>query len=120
MKPHVFEDKNTPPEIRAYIYQQLTDLERLLPQGSAISITVEDKSLLDKNTKPNAPKKVVIYLETSIGNLLAESKNKDVFKAIKVAKEHLKAQLSTLQGVLVRPEDRANEIENIIRHPYLH
>ncbi len=120
MKSQVFEDKNTPPEIRAYIYQQLTDLEGLLPQGSAVSITVEDKSLLPGQTKVASPKKVIIYLETSSGNLLAEAKHKDVFKAVKKAKEHLKLQLFTLQSALMRQDERANEIENIIRHPYLH
>ncbi len=121
MKSQVFEDKNTPPEIRAYIYQQLTDLEGLLPQGSAVSITVEDKSLLPGQIKETvSPKKVIIYLETSVGNLLAEAKHKDVFKAVKKAKENLKAQLSTLQLALTRQDERANQIENIIRHPYLH
>ncbi len=123
-------DKNTSPEIRAFIYQQLTDLENLLPQGAALSITVEDKSLLPKAKTSKAKtkqlskkihtKKVVIYLETSVGNIFVESKNKDVFKAIQTAKEDLKNQLSTLQNILIRQDERANSIETIMRHPYLH
>ncbi len=49
---HTFNSQeSTSPEIRAFIYQQLTDLEGLLPQNSNVSIIVEDPAIIKKNKK---------------------------------------------------------------------
>ena len=124
MKP-TFSENNTSPEIRAFIYQQLTDLEGLLPQGSNISIAVDDPSYLEKTQKKASKKtkihkkKVVIQLETQAGNLVVESENFDIYKAIQAAKENLRSQLTTLHAFL-SGMDREEQIDNIISKKYLH
>jgi ribosome-associated translation inhibitor RaiA len=122
------EDSN--PEIRAFIYQQLSDLEGLMPQGSNVSIVVEDPAMLKKAKKigsskkllkktPPSKKKVVIQLETAEGNLLVESEHSDVYVAIQAAKENLRGQLFALQSFL-NPDDRDKQISDIIEHRILH
>lgn len=123
------EDSN--PEIRAFIYQQLSDLESLMPQGSNVSIVVEDPTMLKiksnqilgdrkflKKTK-SFKKKVVIQIETAEGNLLVESEHHDVYTAIQAAKENLRGQLSALQSFL-NPDDRDKQISDIIEQKMLH
>lgn len=110
------------PEVRAFIYQQLTDLEGLLPQGSNVSIVVEDPNLLPKKEGKKSKlqkKRVVIQLDTSAGNLVVQNENLDVYKAIQGAKEELRGQLATLQNFL-SPTDRDQEIEDIISNKLLH
>ncbi len=109
---------NAAPEIRAFIYQQLADLEGLLPQHSNVSIVVEDPSILKKNKK-RQKMKVVINLETEAGNISAIGENLDVYKAIQAAKETLQSQLSALQS-FISGDDRDQEINNIIGQRYLH
>lgn len=126
MKPSINAQENSSPEIRAFIYQQLADLEGLLPQGSNVSIIVEDPSVikipLDLKMAKRAKskkKKVIIQLETTEGNLLVESEHLDIYKAIQAAKENLRNQLSALQSFL-NLEDRDKQINDIIDHTYLH
>lgn len=123
--------ENSTPEIRAFIYQQLSDLEGLMPQGSNVSIIVEDPAMLNKRSgkvnsdKKNSKKfkskkkKVVIQLETAEGHLLVQSEHLDVYKAIQAAKENLRGQLSALQNFL-NPDDRDQQINDIIDHKQLH
>jgi ribosome-associated translation inhibitor RaiA len=116
--------ENSSPEIRAFIYQQLSDLEALLPQGTAVSVVVEDPALsptYKARPKKLSEKKVVMQLETAAGNLLVESENQDVYAAITKARDDLKVQLATLQSFLAEENiDRSNQIENILTHKYLH
>lgn len=117
---HTFNSQeSTSPEIRAFIYQQLTDLEGLLPQNSNVSIIVEDPAII-KKTKKAQKKKVMIQLETEAGNLVVESEHLDVYKAIQAAKENLRSQLSVLQAFTGGMEDRDEKINDIIEHKYLH
>lgn len=109
---------NAAPEIRAFIYQQLTDLEGLLPQNSNVSIVVEDPAII-KKSKKEFKKKILITLETEAGNLVVESEHVDVYKAIQVAKENLRSQLTALQS-FIGGDERDQEINNIIEHRYLH
>jgi ribosomal subunit interface protein len=121
MKQTLSPNINTTPEVRAFIYQQLTDLEGLLPQGSNVNIVVEDPALLSKAKKPKIfKKKVMIQLETEAGNIVVESEHKDVFKAISLAKETLRGQLTTLESFLGGAEDRDQKIEDILAHKILH
>jgi ribosome-associated translation inhibitor RaiA len=118
MKHTLNSQQNTNPEVRAFIYQQLTDLEGLLPQNSNVSIVVEDPAVI-KKTKKAQKKKVMIQLETEVGNLVVESEHIDIYKAIQAAKENLRSQLSVLQA-FTNAEDRTEQINNIIGHKYLH
>ncbi len=116
------------PEVRAFIYQQLTDLEDLLPQGSNVSILVEDPNLLPaaqkvakskKSNRKKQKKKVIIQLDTTVGNIVVENENFDVYQAISGAKEELRGQLTTLQNFL-DPIDRDQKIEDIVSNKLLH
>lgn len=116
------------PEVRAFIYQQLTDLEDLLPVGSNVSILVEDPNLLPTSQKAQSKKKgkkkahkkrVIIQLDTTVGDLVVENENFDVYQAIRGAKEELRGQLTTLQSFL-DPMDRDQKIEDIVSNKLLH
>lgn len=121
MKETIATPANTTPEIRAFIYQQLTDLEGLLPQGSNVSIVIEDPAILNKDKKKkHFKKKVMIQLETEAGNIVVESENFDVYKAIRLAKETLRGQLSTLQSFLMDADDRDQKIKDILDQKILH
>lgn len=112
------------PEVRAFIYQQLAELESLLPQGTAVSVVVEDPSVQSSRAqKVAAPsrKRVIMQLETAAGRFFVEGKNDDIYKAITKAKNDLKDQLTILQSFLADSNSsRSNHIENILSQKYLH
>lgn len=120
MKHTLNPQQNTSPEIRAFIYQQLSDLEGLLPQNANVSIVVEDPGFLkNEKTKKAHKKKVTIQMEAEVGNLVVESEHLDIYKAIQAAKENLRTQLSVLQAFM-SPDDRDQQIEDIIAHKTIH
>lgn len=104
-------DKTTP-EIRAYIYQQLSDLEHMIPKGSAIAITVDE----DKKEK----KYVSIVLKTALGELVVNSQNQDIYEAIQDARHDLEGQLSNFSGMIDEDELREGAVDHLMTHKYLH
>ncbi len=83
--------QNVNPEIRAYIYQQLADLEVLLPEGSAISISID-----------NSDKKMVetaIKIETPYGEISALEESVDIYECLNQAKENLVKQLGEIHRI---------------------
>jgi ribosomal subunit interface protein len=80
--------QNVNAEIRAYIYQQLADIEQLLPEGSEISIFINDndKKKIETNIK----------IETPFGEIHAFEESPDIFESLSQAKENLVKQLSEI------------------------
>lgn len=106
------------PEVRAYIYQQLSDLEPLIPKGSAIAITVDEEKAATKSEKPK--KYVSIILKTTMGDLVVKSTHKDIYKAINTAKTDLAGQLANLQYWIDENDERKLQIDLMMNHKYLH
>jgi ribosome-associated translation inhibitor RaiA len=81
----VTKNMGSTPEVRAFIYQQLNDLEHLLPVGSSVSVSVmpEKKSTFMAQIEVIGP----------AGTLHSTAIHKDEYSAIVAAKHDLKSQL---------------------------
>lgn len=108
---HLKVDKTTP-EIRAYIYQQLNDIEHMIPKGSAIAISVDE----DKTHQ----KTVSIILKTVIGDVIVNSQNPNIFTAIQEAKDDLEGQLTDLSSLIDEDDVRSMALDQLLTHKYLH
>lgn len=105
------------PEVRAFIYQQLSDLEEFLPQGSAVSVSI----LPEETKKLSFCAKIEIM--TPGGTLLSTAIHGDEYAAIVSAKRDIKSQLEFWfhLGELEENDDsRERLIEAISEKRYLH
>ncbi len=108
---HIKLDKTTP-EVRAYIYQQLNDIEHMIPKGSAIAVSVDE----DKTHQ----KTVSIILKTVIGDVVVSSQSTNIFAAIQAAKDDLEVQLSDISSIIDEDDVRSMALDQLLKNKYLH
>lgn len=121
-------------EIKAFIYQQVTDLEDLLiNESSTITVLEKNAKKIIKRLKRNEEidsdfKADYCYeftLEINVGpevengpdqteTLNTLGLSNDPYEAIKIAKNKMANQLLSINGELVSNEDRLNEINSYI------
>jgi hypothetical protein len=127
-------------ELKAYIYQQLAELQPYLVADSQMAVSVhqvaaideidpatleeEERSSLeelldDEEHEEKAQPEVgdyVVKLTTTLegGRLVAQGHGADVFEAFGVAKGAMVAQLSQLQNALMDSTERDVEIQNYL------
>ena len=95
------------PELRAYIYQQLSDIESMLPAGTGIQVAVH------KEEKPKGKFLTVIYVDSLLGQIKALGQAKNLYDSIAGAKEKmLQMMLSSPQ---VSDDERSARIDEILR-----
>lgn len=105
--------QNVNPEIRAYIYQQLADLEQFLPEGSEISIVINDSNKLKIETN--------IKIATPFGEIHAVEESTDIYLSLSQAKNNLVKQLSEIQRISTeRDTDFDTTIVELINKRQLH
>ncbi len=105
--------QNVNPEIRAYIYQQLADLEQLLPEGSEISIVIND------NDKKNI--ETDIKIATPFGEIHALEQSSDIYQSLTQAKANLLKQLGEMHRAASEQDIDADDIvQAIIDKRHLH
>jgi len=121
-------------EIKAFIYQQVTDLEHLLLHDDS-TITVEEKNAkktirkMKKNEEIESDFNAVycyqFSLEFNVGPATEDGPDQterlntfglsdDPYEAIKIAKNKMMNQLQVINSQLVSNEDRLNEINSYI------
>ena len=81
--------QNMSPEMRAHIYQQLSDLEPHLPEGSGITVYIDDADI--KNIS------AAIRVNTPYGEIQAEGQSTDVYHSLSIAKESVIKQLGEME-----------------------
>ena len=83
---------NVHPEVRAFIYQQMADLERFLPEGSNVSILINDDLQSRKLKKVSA----TIRIQTPYGDLRALGETGDIYHSLQEAKAVMLRQLGEM------------------------
>ena len=127
-------------ELKAYIYQQLADLQPYLIADSQMAVSVhqvsaieeivadtldddELKAIENEELEEDEPNKAqpevgdyVVKLTTTLegGRLVAQGHAADVFEAFGVAKGAMVQQLSQLQNALMDSTERDVEIQNYL------
>lgn len=105
----LFNLENVSPEIRAYIYQQLAELEPHLPEGSAISI------LINENPKSGSHA-ATIKVETPFGEVKAIEEKHDIYESLSAAKENLVKQIDVVTRAMLENETESDVLVDAIRN----
>ena len=109
---------DSPPEVRAFIYQQLSDIQNWVPDGSAITVSVAPSKEEAKFTHAK------IEIDTPNGPISSYAQNEDQYDAIVAAKQELQKQLELWGDADFEEDflevDRADLIDAIIDGRYLH
>ncbi len=102
------------PEVKAHIYQQLTEFEPYLLPGSHIAVLIRDRK-----EATNRKKGVVVTFSLSAegGQIHGKGAAADVYEAAKIAKDDILKQFDSIQNQLVSAQDREVEINEIMTNP---
>ena len=119
--------KKAPPpgEVRAFIYQQLSEIQSLLPEGSVVQVSVS--AVEPKKPKnPCSPKRNLTQAEIQVdsigGRMVATAQDKDEYWAILEARAKMEKQIKILEDTQFYSGEEAREdlVEAITSKQYLH
>lgn len=113
---------NEESEIKAYIYQQLSELEDFLTKDSKIEVVSKNASKVIKKLVRNeevAPDfKAKFCYEISVeeeGNRInSYGLSNDKYSAIKIAKDKMLGHLISIQNEVISTSDHLNEINQVL------
>lgn len=108
------------PEVKAYIYQQMAEIEQLLPEGSNVTIQISDHSDEDDiRLSNNVASK--IRIRTPYGEINALEKATDIYNSLFLCKQSLISQLGAMQRhVAEEQSERSHVVESVIKKERLH
>lgn len=109
-------------EIKAFIHQQINDLEEYLLESAELTVSEQNAQTIIKRLKKSeeldpsfeAKHCYSFHLEDSGETLDAIGLHNDPYEAIKIAKNKMLQQLIVLQNELISNSDRQNEINQVI------
>lgn len=118
------------PEVKSFIYQQIVEFEPFVTPQTVVAVLAKNPSKLalqletdQKEFDPKELKKmyrIAIILSEGESRIEAEGLHKDVFVAIRMAKEALLKKLVLIQDSVVSQQDRLVEINHFLQNPVLH
>ena len=132
-------------EIRAFIYQQLSEIQSLLPEGSAVQVSVsavepQNEGSQGENIKPKhrvtssskkrrvrkgrspALTQAEIHVESMGGQMVSMAQSKDEYWAILEARAKMEKQIKILEDTQFYAGEEAREdlVDAITAKQYLH
>ncbi len=118
------------PEVKSYIYQQISEFEPFVTPETVIAVLAKDPEKLalqyETDGKDFDSKKmremyrIAISLSEGKSKIHAEAIDGNVFTAIRMAKENLIQKLVLIQDSVVTQQERQMEINHFLQNPVLH
>lgn len=118
------------PEVKSFIYQQLSELEPFLTETTQISVVSRDPRQLalqlEAEGRPIETKdlkkmyRIEISLTEEGAEIKEEALEKDIFEAVKKAKEKLLLKLTEIQDEVMSNSDRQEQINMALSNTQLH
>lgn len=118
------------PEVKAFIYQQLSEFEPFLTPETIVSVVAKDplKLALQYETegkefdkrKMKKQHRIAIVLNNSGTTVEGEGVHKDIYQAIKLAKVSLLKHLQEIQDTVISQKDRLSAINHYLQLPIVH
>lgn len=104
------------PELKAYIYQHLVDLQPYLAPESQVAVLVSDDFADDDETPEHA-----LTLVATLGDyrIQAEAQHANIYEAFIAAKRKMLSQLEEWYSTSIDTSERDNEIQAVIEGRYL-
>ena len=101
------------PELKAYIYQHLMDLQPYLVNNAQIAVLVQRPTQLDKESlsAEHEPEYLVTLTATlDEGKMEAEGYDDDIYQAFIKAKDQMIHHLAEVQNLMMDPAEREVEV----------
>jgi ribosome-associated translation inhibitor RaiA len=118
------------PEVKSYIYQQISEFEPFITPETVVSVISKDPRKLirkyeaeeiefDLETLMNQYR-ISISLKEGEAKLVAEGMDQDIFTAIRLAKENLMQKLMKIQDSVVTQQERNMAVYNALQNTMIH
>ena len=107
------------PELKAYIYQHLMDIQPYLLANAQVAVLVqraEDELSQSENDEPDHVVTLVATLNE--GRMEAEGQDADIYEAFNKAKEAMIHQLAEIQNSMMDPAEREVEVRAALNGTY--
>lgn len=118
------------PEVKSYIYQMISEFEPFITPETVVSVISKDPKKLarqyeveDKEFDMNDLKsqfRISISLKEGDAKLDAEGLDKNIFVAIRMAKESLMKKLMTIQDSVVTQQERNMAVYHALQNTLIH
>lgn len=118
------------PEVKAYIYQQISEFEPFVTPETVVAVISRDPRKLaiqleteGKDIDPSKLRKMhrmAIVLREGETHIQAEGLSEDIFEAIRIAKDKLLKRLAEIQDTVISQQDRQEQINFALQNPQLH
>lgn len=118
------------PEVKSYVYQQIAEFEPYITPQTVISVILKDPKKLALQYEAEGKEvdmedlkshyRISISLKEGDAKISAEGVDKDIFTAIRIAKDHLLAKLVAIQDNVVSQQERNMAIHHAMQNTMIH
>ena len=112
---YTIEAFETEPELKAHIFQLISEIEAYLLPGSHVAVFVNSKV-----TGDGLQFLVTLSLTSDGARIEAKGVSENVYDAATEAKEALLRKFESIQDAVVNPQERENEIKSIVENKGSH
>lgn len=107
------------PELKAYIYQHLMDIQPYLLANAQVAVLVQKAEGDVSEAENDEPDYLVTLVATlNEGRMEAEGQHGDIYEAFNKAKEVMIHQLAEIQNSLMDPAEREVEVRAALNGTY--
>ena len=118
------------PEVKSYIYQMITEFEPYVTPQTVVAVVAKDPKKLALQYEAEGKEvdmedlkshyRISITLKEGEAKISAEGVDKDIYTAIRNAKDALLAQLIAIQDRIVTQQERNMEIHHALQNTMIH
>lgn len=118
------------PEVKSFIYQQIVDFQPFITEQTVVSVVAKDPTKLaiqletEGRAVPRSELKkmyrIAISLKEDDAEIQEEGLHRNIFEAIKIAKEKLILKLIEIQEAVESSSDRQDQINHALSNTQLH
>lgn len=118
------------PEVKSFIYQMIADLEPFITPQTVVTVAAKNPRKLALQYEAEGKEfsieelknlhRISITLSEGDSKISAEGLDRDLFIAIREAKENLVKELIAIQDAVISHQDRLIQINHYLQNTHLH
>lgn len=118
------------PEVKSYIYQQIMEFEPYVTPQTVVAVVAKNPKKLALQYEADGKEvdledlashfRISISLKEGDAKITAEGVDKDIFTAIRLAKDHLLEKLQAIQDNVVSQQERNMAIHHALQNTMIH
>ena len=118
------------PEVKSYVYQQIAEFEPFVTPQTVVAVILKDPKKLALQFEAEGKEvdladldshyRISISLKEGDAKITAEGLDKDIFTAIRIAKDKLMKRLAAIQDNVVSQQERNMAIHHATQNTMIH